>query len=124
MILADTSVWINHLKSCSARLSTFLNDNDVYCHPYVIGELACGNLKNRTELISLLHNLPQATVADNHEVLHFIEKHRIMGKGLGLIDIHLLVSCMLTGIHLWTLDNQLQSTANQFGIALKTKTEK
>ena len=112
MILVDTSVWVEHLRSGTIGLEELLNDGHVACHPFVMGELACGNLKNRTEILSLLHDLPMATRADDDEVFQFIEDHKLMGKGLGYIDIHLLMSAMLTGIPLWTIDKRLHEVSS------------
>ena len=111
MILVDTSVWVEHLRSGTIGLETLLLDGDVVCHPFIIGELACGNLKNREVLISLLQELPLAIQADDDEVVQFIEDHKLMGKGLGYIDIHLLMSAMLTTISLWTLDKRLHDVS-------------
>jgi predicted nucleic acid-binding protein len=108
MILVDTSVWIEHFRSGSNGLDALLNDGQVACHPYVIGELACGNLKNRTRILSLLQDLPKAVQADDDEVLQFIEEHQLMGKGLGFIDLHLLASALMTRIPLWTADKRLR----------------
>jgi len=107
MILVDTSVWVEHLRSGTIGLEALLNEGRVVCHPFIIGELACGNLSNRTEILSLLHDLPMASRADDDEVFQFIEDRKLMGKGLGYIDIHLLMSALLTGIPLWTLDKRL-----------------
>ena len=95
MILVDTSIWIDHLRSGSRNLELLLNNNQVLLHPFVLGELACGNLDRRTEVLALLGNLPAAPVATEAEVLYFIEQHRLMGKGIGYIDIHLLASMSL-----------------------------
>ena len=95
MILVDTSIWIDHLRSGSRNLELLLNNNQVLLHPFVLGELACGNLDRRTEVLALLGNLPTAPVATEAEVLYFIEQHRLMGKGIGYIDIHLLASMSL-----------------------------
>lgn len=111
MVLVDTSVWVEHLRSGTIGLEALLNDGDVVCHPFIIGELACGNLKKRTEILSLLKELPQAIQADDAEVIKFIEDHKLMGKGLGYIDIHLLMSAMLTNISLWTLDKRLHAVS-------------
>jgi predicted nucleic acid-binding protein len=108
MILVDTSVWVEHLRSGTTELEILLNDGHVVCHPFIIGELACGNLKNRTEILTLLQDLPLASRADDDEVIQFIEDHKLMGKGLGYIDIHLLMSALLTRIPLWTTDKRLQ----------------
>jgi predicted nucleic acid-binding protein len=111
MILVDTSVWIEHFRSGSVELETLLNEGAVACHPFIIGELACGNLKNRAEILSLLKELPMASCAEDDEVLQFINDHKLMGKGLGYIDIHLLMSAMLTRVPLWTLDKRLHETS-------------
>lgn len=112
MILVDTSVWVEHLRAGTTGLEELLNDCHVVCHPFIIGELACGNLKNRTEILSLLNNLPMATRADDDEVFQFIEDNKLMGKGLGYIDIHLLMSAMLTRIPFWTLDKRLNEVSS------------
>lgn len=111
MILVDTSVWIDHLKRGNQRLRSLLQDDQVLCHPFVIGELACGNLHNRSEILHLLEALPGARLADHAEVLHLINSHRLYGQGLGWIDAHLLASAMLTGCELWTLDLRLHALA-------------
>jgi predicted nucleic acid-binding protein len=87
------------------------------CHPFIVGELACGNLRNRSEIISLLQRLPGAIPAGHEEVMHFIDHHGVMGKGLGYIDMHLLASARLTGIPLWTLDKRLNEVAITLGVA-------
>jgi hypothetical protein len=89
------------------------------CHPFIIGELACGNMKNRSLILSLLQALPMAVQAEHEEVMTFIEQHKLMGKGLGYIDIHLLASALLTGISLWTLDKRLSRAAESLGIGFK-----
>ena len=108
MILVDTSVWVEHFRSGSSGLEALLNEGQVACHPYVIGELACGNLKNRTGILSLLQELPRVIQADDDEILRFIEEHRLMGKGVGYVDIHLLASALLSRVTLWTADQRLQ----------------
>jgi predicted nucleic acid-binding protein len=116
MILADTSIWVEHLRAGKIGLEQFLNDGEVVCHPLIIGELACGNLKNRTEILTLMQALPLAVQADHEDVLLFIENHQLMGIGLGYIDMHLLASALLTEIPLWTLDKKLGEIAAGFGI--------
>lgn len=113
MILVDTSVWIDHLRSGTIGLDALLNDGQVICHPFIIGELACGYLKNRTEILALLQELPTAIRADDKELINFIENHMLMGKGLGYIDIHLLMSAMLTKVPLWTIDRRLHEISLQ-----------
>ena len=115
MVLVDTSVWIAHLREGSIGLDVLLNDGIAVCHPFIIGELSCGNLKNRDEIISLLQTLPMAVQAEHEEVMTFIEKYRLMGKGLGYVDMHLLASSVLSNIPLWTLDKKL----NDISLLLK-----
>ncbi len=117
MVLVDTSVWVSHLRDGSPKLEQLLNDGDVLCHPFIIGELACGNIKNRREIFSLLTALPKADLLDDEGALLFIEKNNLMGKGLGLIDIHLLASAMLSEAVLWTLDVKLKHEAHILGIS-------
>jgi predicted nucleic acid-binding protein len=116
MVLVDTSVWVEHLRSGNIGLESLLNDGDVVCHPFIIGELACGNLKNRAEIISLLQELPLALQADDEEALHFIEDRKLMGKGIGYVDVHLLMSAILTKSSLWTLDKRLHDVAGKLGL--------
>lgn len=115
MVLVDTSVWVSHLRDNEPALRTLLDEGGVYCHPFIVGELSCGSLKNRTRIISLLQALPVSRVAEHQEVLSFIENHSLQGKGLGYIDMHLLASALLTGIPLWTLDKNLDSCASRLG---------
>ena len=102
MVLVDTSVWVNHFREGLPVLQKLLAAGRVMCHPFIIGELACGNLRNRDEILSLLHQLPMATAAAHEEVLEFIERNHLMGKGLGYVDIHLTASALLTDVPLWT----------------------
>ena len=114
MILVDTSVWIDHLRTGDERLIDLLDSSQVLAHPFVIGELACGNLRKRDEVLRLLNNLPQAPVASQEEVLHFIERNRLMGQGIGYIDAHLLASTALADRALiWTRDQRLQKIARK-----------
>jgi hypothetical protein len=89
------------------------------CHPYIVGELACGNLKNRNEVLSLLQLLPPASLANQEEILQFIEENRLMGKGLGYVDVHLSASAMLTGVQMWTYDRRLNEANEALGISFK-----
>ena len=116
MILVDTSVWITFFRENNSSLSGFLVEGRVVCHPFIIGELACGNLKNRSEILSLLEALPQARLARHEEVLYFIEQNHLMGKGLGYIDMHLLASAKLSEVLLWTLDKNLKNTAHELNL--------
>jgi len=116
VIFVDTSVWIDHFRKPSSRLAALLRDEEVLIHPLVIGEIACGNLKNRTEIIGLLHALPQTRKADDEEILFFIEQHGLNGRGIGLIDVHLLASCLLSSCLLWTSDKRLKAVAQHLGV--------
>jgi len=119
MVLVDTSVWVAHLRAGDAELANLLNDAEVACHPFVIGELACGNLKNRREILSLLQVLPIVTIAEHDEVMLFIENHKLMGRGIGYVDVHLLTSAALTGLTIWTFDKKLDEVAVEFGLDFK-----
>ena len=116
MVLVDTSVWVAHLKYGNIGLELILNDGHVLCHQFVVGELACGNLRNRSEILSLLLALPMANRADHEEVMHFTENHNLMGKGLGYIDMHLLASAILIKVPLWTLDKKLNKVSSKLGV--------
>jgi predicted nucleic acid-binding protein len=118
VILLDTSVWIDHLRQGDAQVASVLQSGLVLTHPFVIGELACGQLKSRTEVLGLLAALPQARVAQDQEVLFFIERHGLMGRGIGYIDAHLLAATALTDdARLWTRDKRLDSLAREFELA-------
>lgn len=116
MVLVDTSVWVDHLRRGMVGLDLPLSEGQVLCHPFIIGELACGNLKNRSDILSLLRTLPGVRSAEDDEVLQFIEKRRLMGKGLGYIDAHLLASSFLSHVPLWTLDKRLGDAAATLGV--------
>ena len=116
MVLVDTSVWVRHLRQGNPDLERLLNDGEVMCHPFIVGELACGNLKNRREVLSLLQLLPVATQAKHEEILQFIEKNHLMGKGLGYIDVHLSASAVLAGVPMWTYDKRLNQANERLGI--------
>ena len=114
MILVDTSVWIDHLRSGSRDLELLLNNNQVLMHPFVLGELACGNLERRTEVLALLGSLPPAPLATDDETLFFIDQHRLMGRGIGYIDVHLLASVSLAKpASLLTHDERLGRIASE-----------
>lgn len=120
MILVDSSIWIDHLRAGEPVLVELLNAGRVLTHPFVIGELACGNLKNRKGVLSLLQDLPAAPVATDEEVLFFIEKRGLMGKGIGYVDAHLLAAISVTGTgRLWTRDKRLDAVAGSIGLAFK-----
>ncbi len=118
MILIDTSVWVDHLRSADARLVALLERGAVLMHPWVTGELACGNLRNRKALLDLWRHLPALAPVADHEALFFLENHRLMGRGVGFIDIHLLAAVALAGggARLWTRDKRLQVLAKELGL--------
>ncbi len=116
MVLVDTSVWIDHLRRNSPGLAGLLDNGEIAVHPFVIGELACGNLANRKRILSLLHALPAVQRVEDDEILLFIERHSLAGKGLGLLDVHLLASCRLNGHPLWTRDRHLKAAAEELGL--------
>jgi predicted nucleic acid-binding protein len=114
VVLVDTSVWIAHLRFGDIGLETLLEEGQVVCHPFIVGELACGNLKNRSEIISLLQALPMVNPVEPEEILQFISTHSLMGKGLGYIDMHLLAAALLDDLSLWTLDKKLSEVFSGF----------
>jgi predicted nucleic acid-binding protein len=117
MILVDTSIWIDHLRQRNERLSKLLNQGQVLAHPFVIGELALGNLQNRAAIIGALQDLPQAPVATEGEVLSFIEQNALYGMGIGYIDAHLLAAVRLSpGATLWTRDKRLLAAGTGLGL--------
>jgi predicted nucleic acid-binding protein len=114
MILVDTSVWIDHFKFSSEKLADLLNKKQVLIHPFIIGELSLGGMQQRSTTLNLLRQLPRTNVANDNEVLHFIEIHRLFGNGIGYVDVHLLAAAHLTpGTTLWTLDKRLQAAATE-----------
>lgn len=119
MILADTSVWIDHFRSGNDHLSELIEKDRIVCHQLVIGELSCGNIRNRKEILDQLQKLTVYEVPDFREVLYFIEQNNLFGKGLGWIDISLLVSVIINDIELWTLDKRLKFVANDLSIIYK-----
>ena len=117
MILVDTSVWIDHLRRHNKTLSKLLHAGMVLTHPFVIGELALGNLRQREVVLTALSDLPRASVATEPEVLHFVDQYALFGRGAGYVDVHLLAAVRLTpGSQLWTNDKRLQKVAVQLGM--------
>jgi predicted nucleic acid-binding protein len=116
MILADTSVWISHIREGQPHLQQALVDSKVFMHPFVLGEMACGNLRARSQTLHRLGRLPAPVSASNDEVLALLEQHRLFGRGLGWVDVHLLASARLTGCRLWTLDGPLRDAATALKI--------
>lgn len=111
MVLVDSSVWVDHFHRANPRLIALLDAGEVLTHSLVIGELACGNLTARRTTLDLLHALPKADEAASGEVLAFIEHRRLHGLGLGVVDVHLLASMLLSGAELWTRDQALAKAA-------------
>jgi predicted nucleic acid-binding protein len=116
MVLVDTSVWIDHFRRNSPALAELLDEATVLTHPFVLGELACGNMKNRGAILSSLEALPAAVPATHEETLRLIEDHRLWGRGIGWVDAHLLASALLSHCALWTLDDRLDRTASAAGV--------
>lgn len=118
MILVDTSVWIDHFRVGEPALAALLQESRVLCHPWVIGELALGQLARRREVLALLANLPQAKLGTASEVMTMIEARQLYGRGIGYVDAHVLASTFLTeGARLWTRDRRLAAIAADLGIA-------
>jgi hypothetical protein len=117
LVLVDTSVWVDHLRAPNQSLMELLQEERVRMHPFVAGELACGNLANRAELIYLFRLMPQAAMATNDEVLFFIDKHGLTAKGVGYLDMHLLASAALGALKIWTRDRRLNEVAEQLGLS-------
>jgi len=115
-VIADTSVWVDHLRRSSPILSDRLSAADVWTHPYVIGELACGTLRDRARILAYLDDLPSAPIVDHREALAFLEMHRLAGMGIGWIDVHLLASAALARQQIWTLDRRLARAAQHVGV--------
>jgi predicted nucleic acid-binding protein len=111
MILVDTSVWVEHFRAGSDRLRGLLLDEQVLCHPFVVGELACGTLRKRVDILSMLKALPEAHLLEHEEVMGFIEAQRLYGRGIGWVDAHLLASTLLTRCAIWTFDKPLRRAA-------------
>lgn len=107
MILADTSVWIDHLRHGNQRLGRALDDSQIVIHPFVVGELACGNLRERTTILSYLNHLPGVPAVSHEEALHFIEAQHLAGRGLGWIDVHVVAAAVASAVAFWTLDRRL-----------------
>ena len=118
MILVDTSVWVHHLRQGDRALTTALELGRVLIHPFIVGELSCGNLKRRAQVLSHLRQLPRVIVATDEEALGFIEKRALMGRRIGYVDVHLLAAVALTGAaRLWTRDRRLAQVASELSLA-------
>ena len=123
MVLADTSVWIDFFRKGNNHLKQLLLDAAIYMHPWIIGELASGHLHARQEILGFLVFLPQAKVVSQEELLFFIEKRKLYGMGMGLVDIQLLASANLSGLKLWTRDINLQKVSSNLDLFYDSKLE-
>ena len=121
LILADTSVWVRHFRNGEEHLIELLDQGLIACHPFIVGELACGSLKNRQEIIQLLEALPRVNTLDHSEVLWLIESRNLMSQGIGYVDTHLLGAALVSNTPLWTLDKSLQNLAEQLNISHSTQ---
>jgi hypothetical protein len=120
MVLVDTSVWVDFLRKDDERLSLLLSQNRVCMHPMIIGELACGHLKNRTQLLALWQNLAGCSEASHEEAMILLDSQNLMGQGIGFIDLHLLAATLLSShTRLWTRDKRLCDIAESLNIAFK-----
>jgi predicted nucleic acid-binding protein len=117
VILVDTSVWVDHLRRGDRELATALESGEVVCHEFVIGELACGRISVRAEILNLLEALPRAPLVEHEELISFVERHGLAGVGIGWIDAHLLASARLAQLELWTRDARLRREALRVGAA-------
>lgn len=119
MILADSSIWIDHFRAANAVLEDALRHGRIACHPMVIGEIAMGSLNNRTVILKMLARLQDLRAARDAEVLGMVDDHRLYSLGLGYIDAHLLASTLINpGCRLWTRDKRLEKVAMKLGIAV------
>lgn len=119
MVLVDTSVWIDHFRRGVPVLAELLQESRVACHPAIVGELACGVLRQRDTTLALLCLLPSATAATDGEALRFLEDHRLFGRGLGWTDVHLLAAAAVSGYQLWTADRRLEEAAQKLRLAFE-----
>ena len=119
MVLVDTSIWVSHLRTGEPHLKVLLQNGEVLCHPFIVGELACGQIKNRSEILTLLQALPIAKMAEHEEILRFIEIQHLMGVSLGLIDVYLLAAAFLSMAPLWTTDKRLKAMSERLNIDYK-----
>ena len=123
-VLVDTSVWVDHLRKGDAHLAQLLDKSQVLCHPFIIGEIACGNLKNRAEILSALSELEHTPTIEFDECMQFIDQNRLFGIGIGFVDVHLLASALLADVTLWTADKRLHKVALDLGVVYRNEPEK
>jgi predicted nucleic acid-binding protein len=118
LILVDTSVWVDHLRRRNATLATRLEAGDVVCHPFVLGELSLGGLKQRDQILGLLSELPMTPVVPHADVFALVERARLSGRGIGWVDVHLIAGALLGRLRLWTLDRRLAAVAHALHVAV------
>jgi predicted nucleic acid-binding protein len=123
MILPDTSVWIDHLRKPNAQLQELLEQNLVLTHPWVIGELACGHFANRVVTLTLLRELPRVPLVSDNDALYLLDSHRLMGRGIGYVDLHLLASVAVSDEALWTRDKRIAAIAEKLGLLHRPSSE-
>ncbi|MDZ7699794.1 MAG: PIN domain-containing protein [Deltaproteobacteria bacterium] len=117
VVLVDTSVWVKHLRENDQTLAGLLEQGEVACHPFIIGELACGGIKNRHEILGLISDLPSTVLLDHDEIMEFIEYRKLMNRGIGYVDVHLLASALVSDTSLWTFDKALRKVARELSVA-------
>jgi predicted nucleic acid-binding protein len=119
VILVDTSVWVDHLRHDLLELRTLLEQGQVWCHPFVIGEIACGFLDPRHEILNALAKLPSAEIASHEEAMALLDRGALAGSGVGWIDVHLLASALLAGLRVWTLDHRMAVAARSLRLQVR-----
>ena len=124
LVLVDTSIWVTHFREGQKQLTQLLEQGLVACHPFIVGELACGSLKNRGEIIQLLEALPIVDVLEHTEIMEFIESRKLMSMGIGYIDTHLLGSSLVSSTPLWTYDKSLIKAAKSLKVCFDGKSKK
>ena len=116
MILVDTSVWITHFQRTNLGLKHALNNRQILVHPFILGEMALSHIKDRSGVLEELGALPKAEVARPEEALTYVERHQLYGRGIGWVDVHLVVSSLLCESEIWTFDRRLSAAATRCGI--------
>jgi predicted nucleic acid-binding protein len=115
-MLVDTSIWVEHLRHGQLGLISLLQRAEVHCHAFIIGELACGCMNHRSEILQLLQALPSVPMVENKEAMTFVERHHLMGRGVGWVDVHLLASAAMENVLLWSIDRRLAAIARSLGV--------
>ena len=119
MILADTSIWVDHLRNSNPEMEKYLGQGQIVMHHFIVAEISLGSLRNRHNTLADMESLLEAKVAALNEVRHMIEAHTLYSKGIGLTDAHLIASCLITpGTRLWTRDGAMKKVAAALGILI------